>query len=105
MAYNLDPNAWFPGFSEDGVSFTIPLSAVPGLGSSDIAIGSGAGGDIRKIWYYLGEAMHAAYVAGNEPAEMLLAKQTRIRANSDQGTRVHTSQFGVTSTLEVLPEA
>lgn len=105
MAYDLDPAAWFPGFTEDGVSFTIPLSAVPGLGSSDIAVGSGAGGDIRKLLYRMSEQAHSIYEAGNQPEQMLLAKQTSIRSGSDEGTRVHVAQFGISVDTEVLPEA
>jgi hypothetical protein len=105
MAYDLDPASWFPGFTEDGVSFTIPLSAVPGLGSSDIAVGSGAGGDMRKVWYRLSEAMFAAYEAGNVPDQMLLSKQTSVTRNSESGSRIHVAQFGISVDTEVLPEA
>jgi|688.fasta_scaffold537153_1 hypothetical protein len=95
MAFNKIPQAWIAGI--DVVTATvsgspttglfIPLSSLPKLQASEV---SAATGDIRKVYFAITEALHAAFMAKppeDWPRKMGVGKEFDERRTQGSGER------------------
>jgi len=93
MAFNKIPQAWIAGI--DVVTATvsgspttglfIPLSSLPKLQASEV---SAATGDIRKVYFAITEALHAAFMAKSSadwPRKMGVGKEFDERPTQSSG--------------------
>ena len=104
MAQNLTPTHWLPGYSATGSAITIPLSALPGLDSSEADASTG---DIRKIARALAAALYEAWIAEAEadrPKMMLLSRATTVNDATGETVRTYQQQFRVETTGEEVAE-
>jgi len=77
MAFNKTPTEWIAGIVVDGAFLKIPLTSLPQLATSEV---TGAGADIRKVWFAILDAFAVAFAS--KPIEDRPTKFTATRSTT-----------------------
>lgn len=98
------PTDFLPGYTSDGTSVTIPLTALPGLTATEA---DAATGDGRKVSFEIIKALQSGYAGLTPaPARMNATIATPTGVNATTVRRGYTFQFEVDiADADVAPEA
>jgi hypothetical protein len=100
MSFVATPTTWFPNWSEDGTTITVPIATFPELTAVEA---DGTTGDIRKIIYAMVQASYAKFISlpvADRPTKMVVEKRSTL----DAATNILTSVYTFTFKNEILSQ-
>ena len=93
MPFIATPTNWFPGWSEDGTSITVPITTFTELTAAEA---DAASGDIRKIMYAICQQAYAKNLSlptAEKPTKMVISKNATFDATTGILTSTFTFKF------------
>lgn len=93
MAINRAPATWWPSWSEDGTTISVPIASFPEMTAAEA---DGTTGDICNVLYAMLHKTYAKYVSlatADKPTTMGVYKNVAENATTGKQTVTFTVQF------------